>query len=216
LKTNLNNLGFKASLKDRCSFQGFSEGPIIETSEDIFSSQEACVQEIVNIVGLERLVPIFTPLTAEIILMSFEAARDKQVDRIKYAQLLGCLMHVSNWARPDMSYALSTLSQFPKQPSEIHWEQAKRILKYLKITVEDCLWLPPKGKNIKAIVTPLNSFTESDWAGWFDTRKSRTGPCISFGSRHQHEKRRYHEALAKQSIMQLLRGRCIYCFFKPS
>lgn len=43
-------------------------------------------------------------------------------------------MFLSLITRPDISHALSYLSQFNNNHDEIHWKSAKRALKYLKKT----------------------------------------------------------------------------------
>lgn len=51
-----------------------------------------------------------------------------------FRELVGCLMYLSVCSRPDITYALSHLSQF-NTFSRDHWLAAKRILRYLKGTI---------------------------------------------------------------------------------
>ena len=53
----------------------------------------------------------------------------------EYQELMGRLMYLSVYARPDISIAVSYLSQFNKKPKMIHMVGLRRILKYLKGTV---------------------------------------------------------------------------------
>ena len=62
-------------------------------------------------------------------------------------------------------------------PHEIHWKAAKRILRYVRGTVQFGIHYSSGG-------TPLLvSFTDSDWAGDPDDRKSTTGYVFSLGSK---------------------------------
>ncbi|KAI9908751.1 hypothetical protein PsorP6_016434 [Peronosclerospora sorghi] len=55
-------------------------------------------------------------------------------DKTKYRDLVGSFWYVDNATRPDVSVALSVLSQYLDSPQEMHWRAAKRILCYLKGT----------------------------------------------------------------------------------
>lgn len=60
-------------------------------------------------------------------------------------------------------------------PSSLHWTAAKRVLRYLKGTIDHGLWYT-KGK------LNLQAFCDSDWAGDPDDRRSTTGFGIFLGS----------------------------------
>lgn len=44
-------------------------------------------------------------------------------------------MYLAICTRPDIMFIVSNFSQFLEQPSRIHWKAAKRVLKYLKGTI---------------------------------------------------------------------------------
>jgi hypothetical protein len=50
---------------------------------------------------------------------------------IPYREAIGSLMYASVATRPDISFAVSTLSQFLDNPGWVHWEAVKRIFRYL-------------------------------------------------------------------------------------
>ena len=106
-------------------------------------------------------------------------------DSIPYQQLIGSLMYLSVLTRPDISYSVSFLSQFNKCHTNVHWNYAKRILRYLKKTKHYCLKYV-KGK------AELVGYVDSDWASNIIDRRSYTGYCfvmsgsaISWESRKQ-------------------------------
>ena len=53
---------------------------------------------------------------------------------VPYREAIGSLMYASVATRPDISFAVSTLSQFLNNPGHAHWEAVKRIFRYLSGT----------------------------------------------------------------------------------
>ena len=57
-----------------------------------------------------------------------------EVTRMKntpYREAIGSLMYAAVATRPDIAYAVSTLSQFLNNPGVLHWEATKRVFRYL-------------------------------------------------------------------------------------
>jgi hypothetical protein len=54
--------------------------------------------------------------------------------KVPYREAIGSLMYASVATRPDITYAVSALSRFLDNPGDIHWEAAKRVLRYLSGT----------------------------------------------------------------------------------
>eukprot|EP00253_Pinus_taeda_P025524 PITA_25524 len=90
-------------------------------------------------------------------------------------QLIGSLMYLVN-TRPDICYAVNTLSQFMVEPKRAHWAAAKHVLKYLQGTIDYGL-LYTRGKDIR-----LSGFTNADWARSSVHRKSTSSYCFNIGS----------------------------------
>jgi hypothetical protein len=51
--------------------------------------------------------------------------------KIPYREAIGSLMYLAVATRPDIAFAVSTLSQFLDNPGDAHWEAVKRIFRYL-------------------------------------------------------------------------------------
>ncbi|XP_059072159.1 uncharacterized mitochondrial protein AtMg00810-like [Cryptomeria japonica] len=64
----------------------------------------------------------------------------------------------------------------PKDPNESHWQAGKRILRYVSGTLKFGIQYSPTDK------FELVGYTDSDWAGSMDDRKSISGYVFSFGS----------------------------------
>ncbi|XP_049948020.1 uncharacterized protein LOC126456313 [Schistocerca serialis cubense] len=76
--------------------------------------------------------PVKTPMEAELKLW------DMQGDKIQeqYQELIGCLLYISTNTRPDISYAANVLSQYYCKFTSVHWKAAKRVLRYVKGTID--------------------------------------------------------------------------------
>ena len=77
--------------------------------------------------------------------------------------------------RPDISVAVNTLSQYMSCPSEKHWTGVKRILRYLKGTVGHGLVFSGDDGD------KLMGYSDADWAGDLDTRRSTSGYVFKIG-----------------------------------
>ena len=53
------------------------------------------------------------------------------MEKAPYCKAIGSLMYASIATRPDISFAVTALSQFLDNLGEVHWEAAKCILCYL-------------------------------------------------------------------------------------
>ncbi|XP_021834130.1 uncharacterized protein LOC110773931 [Prunus avium] len=96
-------------------------------------------------------------------------------DPTHYRQIVGALQYLTI-TRPDIAYAVQHVSQFMSSPSDTHLEAVKRILRYLKGTLGHGLSL-----YCSANPSLLIAYSDADWAGCPDTRRSTTGYCIFLG-----------------------------------
>jgi len=96
---------------------------------------------------------------------------DNPVNIKEYQALIGSLTYAAMSTRPDITEALSVVSQFASNPNETHWKAAKRILRYLKGTlIYGICFCGNSNKDVK-----LSGFVDADWAGDVETRKSQSG-----------------------------------------
>ncbi|XP_057830264.2 secreted RxLR effector protein 161-like [Cryptomeria japonica] len=98
-----------------------------------------------------------------------------KVDATQYRSLVGSLMYLTT-SRPDIMYTMSLVSRFMHDPHESHWQAAKIILRYVSGTQNFGIRYSPTDK------FELVGYTDSDWAGSVDDRKSTVGYVFSFGS----------------------------------
>jgi hypothetical protein len=86
----------------------------------------------------------------------------------KFQKLIGAVLYVATHTRPDIAASVSILSQKIKQPTETDWNEAKRIVRYLKGTKEFKLKLTSNTEGLEA-------YTDADWAEDRTDSKSHSG-----------------------------------------
>lgn len=91
-----------------------------------------------------------------------------------FREIAGSLQYIL-FTRSDLSFSVSTVCQFIHKPTHYHFELVKRILRYSK---HKLTW----GKTIySASDLELSTYSDSDWAGCPNTRRSTTGFCTFLG-----------------------------------
>ena len=91
-----------------------------------------------------------------------------------YRYLIGSLMYLMA-TRPYIMLAVSLVSRFMHQPHESHWWATKRILRYVSGTkFYGLFYTSANDSNVVA-------YTDADWAGNLDDRKSTSGYNFLFG-----------------------------------
>lgn len=93
---------------------------------------------------------------------------------VPYQELVGGLLYISQGTRPDITYAVNTVSKFNNNPGKAHWIAAKRILRYLKRTMDAKLTFSVNGNN------NILGYCDADWGSSIDDRKSCTGYVFMF------------------------------------
>jgi len=99
----------------------------------------------------------------------------EQVEEALYRSLIGCLMYLTTTI-PDILYVVSVLSRFMNYAKEPHFKVAKRVLRYVKDTLNYGMKFS-QSQDFK-----LQGYYDSDWAGFLDDMKSTSGYYFSFGS----------------------------------
>lgn len=86
---------------------------------------------------------------------------------IPYRQAVGSLLFTAKVYRPDIEFAVNYASQFLNSFGQEHWQAVKKTIRYL-IGTRDY------GITFGSFVS-ITGFTDADYAGCLETRKSRSG-----------------------------------------
>lgn len=97
----------------------------------------------------------------------------KEMEKIPYKSILGQLLYIAITTRPDISTAVGCVGRYAQNPGMQHWQAVLQILRYLQGT--QTLQLILGGLHSDII---LNAFSDADWAGDLDGRRSRTGLVV--------------------------------------
>ncbi|XP_072951733.1 secreted RxLR effector protein 161-like [Typha angustifolia] len=96
-------------------------------------------------------------------------------DATRYRSLIGGLMYLTH-TRPDICYAVGVVSRHMQNPTKHHFGTAKRILNYIAGTTDYGVWYG-SSKNFNLI-----GYSDSDWAGCAEDRKSTSGHLFTLGT----------------------------------
>lgn len=129
--------------------------------------QHAYITSMLERFNLTNAVPDTTPLADTKTL--FEYDESEPLTTAPYQELIGSLLYCSCNTRPDVLFAVNFLSRFNNCARDVHWNAAKRILKYLKGTIDYGL------EYTKTELLTLDCYSDSDWAGNIKDRKSTSG-----------------------------------------
>ncbi|XP_038879628.1 uncharacterized mitochondrial protein AtMg00810-like [Benincasa hispida] len=159
-------------IKDLGSFRYFLGMEMARSKAGISVSQRKYTLDLLKEIGMTGCKPIDTPIEVNSKLKSI--LEGVPVNKERYQRLVGKLIYLSH-TRPDISYAVSVVSQFMQSPYEEHVEVVTRILRYLKST-------PGKGLVFRKHDTrSIEAYTDSDWAASVIDRRSTSGYLPLYG-----------------------------------
>ncbi|CAM8940369.1 unnamed protein product [Rhodiola kirilowii] len=95
-------------------------------------SQSHYVEKVLKKFNCLNCSPVSTPMDPSVKLLPNTG---EAVSQLEYSQVIGFLMYAMTSTRPDIAYAVGKLSRYTSNPSNLHWEAIRRVLKYLKGTM---------------------------------------------------------------------------------
>lgn len=119
--------------------------------------------------------PVSTPLSTSEKLSAYEGDPLGPEDITRYRSIVGALQYLT-LTRPDISFSVNKICQYLHAPTTLHWTDVKRILRYIKGSIDIGL------KIKKSLSMLVSAFSDADWAGCPDDRRSTGGFAVYLGS----------------------------------
>jgi hypothetical protein len=137
----------------------------------IHLSQRSYIDSILRRYGLDTLKPLSIPMETSTHLSSTQSPQTTReialMRDVPYDASVGSLMYCAIATRPDIAYAVQSVSRFTKNPGMPHWDAVKRIFRYLNGTRD--LWL-----TYGDIGSELAGYADAD-GSMAEDRKALTG-----------------------------------------
>ena len=158
----------------------------------LFLHQTSYALKILKRFSMHESKLVSLPLGAHFILSRDKSPANEEeqeyMSKFPYSNAMGSVMYLMVCTRPNLARAISTLSRFMTNLGPIHWEALKQLLRYLRGTLNVGLMYKHHSDKVR-----LKGFTDSDYAGDRDNRKSTSSyaltlcnSCISWKSQLQH------------------------------
>lgn len=129
--------------------------------------QAAYARKILEKAGMAECNPVKYPMDPKESLTKDE--HGEAVDPTKFKSVVGGLRYLVH-TRPDIAFSVGMISRFMERPTVLHQNAAKRIMRYIKGTVDFGLIYTRDSKN-----NMLTGFSDSDLGGYTEDRKSTAG-----------------------------------------
>ena len=151
-----------------------------EKDNSISICQDEYIKQVVKRFGLEDASPTtMVPMNPGLKLCKtgvIDQPEAPKVDAKEYQRAIGSLMYAMIGTRPDIAFAVGKLAQYSSDPRKPHREALDQVLRYLSRTRKFGLKYQC-GDDIQEDAT-LSAFSDADWGGCLDTRRSTTAFLI--------------------------------------
>ena len=160
------------SMKDLGALHYFLGICVMRTADGFFLSQRKYADELLDRANMMTCKPASTPIDTRSKLSA--AAGAPVQDASEYRSLVGALQYIT-LTRPDMAYAVQQACLYMHDPRTHHLALVKRILRYLS-------GMTTHGQHLRrSPELTLVAYSDADWAGCPDTRRSTSGFVVYLG-----------------------------------
>ena len=153
-------------MKDLGQLTNFLGLEVHHRASGIFMNQHKYIQDLITLAGLEDTSSIDTPMEVNVKYRKDE--RNLLDDPTLYRRLVGSFIYLTT-TRLDITYVVHQVSQFMTSPRYLHLAAIRRIIRYLQGSPTRGLFFPTDSS------LQLVAYSDADWVGSLDTRRSTTG-----------------------------------------
>jgi hypothetical protein len=161
----LSALQAEFALKDLESLDYFLGVEVQHSDEGLCLSQKKYTTDLLQRAGMHKCKPVSTPPATSTKLSVHDGTTLSPQDATRYRSIVGALQYLT-LTRPDISYVVNKVCQFLHSSASAHWSAVKRILCFLKHTIDSAFLIRPSSSTLVSV------FSDADWAGCNDDRKS--------------------------------------------
>ncbi|CAM8947373.1 unnamed protein product [Rhodiola kirilowii] len=170
--TLISSLGRLFSMKDLGNVHYFLGMENNRSSSGLLLTQTKYITDLLLRTQMVDAKPVSTPAAPGKRLSIYDG--DPLPEPTQFRSIVGALQYLT-LTRPDIAFAVNQVSQFMHKPTSAHWVDVKRILRYLKGTITYGLLYTPSSLS-------LTAYSDADYAGDLDDRRSTGGYCLYLGS----------------------------------
>jgi histone deacetylase 1/2 len=163
------------ALKDLGELHYFLGIEVKKQKDGLVLTQERYATDILERVNMSNCKSISTPMATSEKLSIHDMEKLGPQDSTRYRSIVGGLQYLT-FTRPDISFAVNKVCQFLHSPSLVHWLAVKRIIRYIKGTIKNGLHIRKSDSMV------VSAFSDADWAGCPDDRRSTRGFAVFLGS----------------------------------
>ena len=143
----ISNLQLDFAMKDLGQLSYFLGIEATRDSSDLHLRQTRYIINLLDRVNLISIRPYRAPCVSGPKVSKFDG--DPLLDPSEYRHTVGALQYIT-LTRPDIAYSVNQLCQHMQAPTTAHWTAAKRVLRYLKTTLDFGLLYKPGSFAINA------------------------------------------------------------------
>ncbi|KAG8735428.1 hypothetical protein FRC10_010611, partial [Ceratobasidium sp. 414] len=131
------------------------------------------LEDVVRRYNMWDAKPVSTPLDPGVCLFHDDQPannNDKdEMEHIPYLSVIGSVLYAAGTTCPDIAHAAAFLARFSANPGRKHWQALKRVLAYLRHTLDHGITYRRDGN------TEVHGYTDADHSGCLDTARSTSG-----------------------------------------
>jgi hypothetical protein len=126
--------------------------------------------------------PVISPLDSNSKLSKSQSPKnyeeEAEMRHIPYLKAVGAIAYLATATRPDLAYAVSVLAYFSSNPGPAHWTAVKRVLRYIKGTMDYKIIYTRPDQPVSSPSKLFQTYSDADHGGNPDNGRSTSGYVV--------------------------------------